>query len=92
MYPVYTVVLGTGEHGTKPPDTKLLTDIANTTGATVSTAGSSSELSDVYQALGSQLSSQLKISSSAQLFVVLAIALAMAAAVITILLALRKQG
>jgi Ca-activated chloride channel family protein len=90
--PVYTVVLGTGEHGTKPPDTKLLTDIANTTGATVSTAGSSSELSDVYQALGSQLSSQLKISSSAQLFVVLAIALAMAAAVITILLALRKQG
>jgi len=90
--PVYTVVLGTGGQGTKPPDTKLLTDIASATGATVSTAGSASELSSVYESLGSQLSSQLKISSSAQLFVFLAIALAMGAAVITILLALRKQG
>jgi Ca-activated chloride channel family protein len=89
--PVYTVVLGTGE-GSKPPDTKLLTDVANATGATVSTAGSAGELSNVYEALGSQLSSQLTISSSAQLFVFLAIALAMAAALITIVLAVRKQG
>jgi Ca-activated chloride channel family protein len=89
--PVYTVVLGTGAQGTKPPDTKLLTDIANTTGATVSTAGSASELSNVYESLGAQLSSQLKISSSAQLFVFIAIALGMAAAVVTIVLSMRKQ-
>ena len=44
------------------------------------TAQTSSELSNVYEQLGSQLSSQLKISSSAQLFVFIAIALAIAAA------------
>jgi Ca-activated chloride channel family protein len=90
--PVYTVVLGTGAEGTKPPDSQLLTQIATTTGGTVSTASSADQLSTVYESLGSQLSSQLSISSSAQLFVFIAIALAMAAALITIVLALRKQG
>ena len=90
--PVYTVVLGTGAHGTKPPDAKLLEQIATTTGGTVSSASSADQLSRVYETLGSQLSSQLQISSSAQLFVFLAIALAMAAALITIVLGVRKQG
>jgi Ca-activated chloride channel homolog len=90
--PVYTVVLGTGAEGTRPPDSALLEKIATTTGATVSTASSADQLSSVYETLGSQLSSQLQISSSAQLFVFIAIALAMAAALITIVLALRKQG
>lgn len=90
--PVYTVVLGTGAEGTKPPDAALLEQIATTTGGTVSTASSADQLSSVYESLGSQLSSQLQISSSAQLFVFLAIALAMAAAVITIVLAVRKPG
>jgi len=90
--PVYTVVLGTGAQGTKPPDAALLEQIATTTGGTVSTASSADQLSSVYESLGSQLSSQLQISSSAQLFVFLAIALAMAAALITIVLAVRRQG
>jgi Ca-activated chloride channel family protein len=90
--PVYTVVLGTGAAGTKPPDSALLEKIATTTGATVSTASSADQLSSVYESLGSQLSSQLQISSSAQLFVFVAIALAMAAAVITLVVGARKQS
>jgi hypothetical protein len=54
------------------------------------TAQSSSELSSVYEELGSQLSSQLKISSSAQLFVFIAIALAIAAAVILLVTTQRR--
>ena len=89
--PVYTVILGqTGEGG--GADADLLGRIATTTGAQVATAETSNELSNVYDQLGSQLSSQLTISSSAQLFVFLAIALAMAAAVVLLILTLRKPS
>jgi Ca-activated chloride channel family protein len=88
--PVYTVVLGadTGKGGA---NTELLQQIATTTGGTMSTAGTSQEVSSIYESLGSQLSSQLEVSSSAQLFLVIAIALGIAAALITIVLALRTR-
>jgi Ca-activated chloride channel homolog len=88
--PVYTVVLGA--EGAQGANTALLQQIADTTGASLSTAGSAGELSDVYEALGSQLSSQLQVSNTAQLFVIAAIGFAMAAAVIVLVLSLRKSG
>jgi Ca-activated chloride channel family protein len=90
--PVYTVILGqqtTGDNG--GADAQLLGEIASTTGGQVATAESAGELSSVYDQLGSQLSSQLAISSSAQLFVILAIALAIAAAVILLILTQRRS-
>jgi Ca-activated chloride channel homolog len=89
--PVYTVVLGTDTGGGKGANTELLQQIATTTGGTMSTAGTSEEVSSVYESLGSQLSSQLEVSSSAQLFLFIAIALGIAAALITIVLALRTR-
>ena len=88
--PVYTVVLGQSGQSGGAADADLLGRIAQTTGAELATAQTSGELSSVYDTLGAQLSSQLKISSSAQLFVFLAIALAMAAAVVLLVLTLRK--
>ncbi len=88
--PVYTVVLGAA--GAQGANTALLQQIADTTGANLSTASSAGEVSDVYEALGSQLSSQLQVSNTAQLFVFAAIACAMVAAVIVILLSLRKAN
>ena len=90
--PVYTVILGSQDGNGKGANAALLQQMAATTGATATTAGSAGELSNVYGALGSQLSSELKIGSSAQLFVILAIALAMAAAVILLLVSLMKTG
>jgi len=90
--PVYTVVLGQAGQGGGAADADLLGAIATTTHASVATAQTSGELSSVYDTLGAQLSSQLQISSSAQLFVFLAIALAMAAAVVLLLLTLRKPN
>jgi Ca-activated chloride channel family protein len=89
--PVYTVVLGADTGNGKGANTQLLQQIATTTGGTMSTAASSGELSSVYESLGSQLSSQLEVSSSAQLFLFIAIALGIAAALITIVLALRTR-
>jgi len=86
--PVYTVVLG-GE-GKGGGDPTLLTQIATSTGATVTTATSAADLSTIYRTLGSTLSTELKISSSAQLFVLLAVLLAVGAAVL-VLLANRQQ-
>jgi Ca-activated chloride channel family protein len=90
--PVYTVVLGQSGEGGGAADADLLGRIAQTTGAQVATAQTAGELSSIYDTLGAQLSSQLKISSSAQLFVFLAIALAMAAALVLLYLTLRKPG
>jgi Ca-activated chloride channel family protein len=88
--PVYTVVLGdAGSHGA---NAGLLQEIATTTGGSASTAATSGELSNVYEDLASQLSSQLQISNSAQLFVFLAIALAMAAAVLLLVLTMSKRS
>jgi len=89
--PVYTVVLGKQTSGGGGADVGLLQGIATSTGAQMATAETSGELSNVYDQLGSQLSSQLKISSSAQLFVILAIALAIGAAVVMLILTLRRQ-
>jgi Ca-activated chloride channel homolog len=88
--PVYTVILGQQGQGGGAADADLLGRIAQTTGASVATAGTAGELSSVYDQLGAQLSSQLQISSSAQLFVFLAIALAIAAALVLLFLTLRK--
>jgi Ca-activated chloride channel family protein len=88
--PVYTVVLGQTS-GSGAADADLLTRIAQTTGATWETAATSAGLKSVYENLGTQLSTQLKISSSAQLFVFIAVALAMGAAVIVLILNRRRD-
>jgi Ca-activated chloride channel family protein len=89
--PVYTVILGAQKAGGGGANAGLLDQIATSTGAVSATAQTSSQLSSVYEQLGSQLSSQLKISSSAQLFVFIAIALAVAAAVILLLTTQRRS-
>jgi Ca-activated chloride channel family protein len=89
--PVYTVILGTPKPGGGGANADLLNQIATTTGAVSATAQTSSELSSVYEKLGSQLSSQLKVSSSAQLFLFIAIALAVAAAVILLITTQRRN-
>jgi Ca-activated chloride channel family protein len=89
--PVYTVVLGTSDPNSKgAANAGLLREIADTTGATSFTAGSSTELNQVYTELGTQLSTQLKISNSAALFVIAAVLLAIAAG-ITVLLGQRSE-
>jgi Ca-activated chloride channel homolog len=88
--PVYTVVLGQTS-GPGHADASLLSSIAQTTGATSETAATSADLNTVYENLGTQLSTQLKISSSAQLFVFLAVALAMGAAVAVLILNRRRD-
>jgi len=89
--PVYTVVLGAQKQGGGGANADLLNQIAASTGAVSQTAQTSGELSNVYEQLGAQLSSQLKISSSAQLFVFVAIALAIAAAVILLITTQRRN-
>jgi len=89
--PVYTVVLGAQKQGGGGANADLLNQIAASTGAVSQTAQTSGELSNVYEQLGAQLSTQLKISSSAQLFVFLAIALAIAAAVILLITTQRRS-
>jgi Ca-activated chloride channel homolog len=76
--PVYTVVLGdpTAPHGA---DATLLQDVADRTNATSFTAQSAAQLTQVYHDLGSHLSVDLAISSGAQLFVIIAIVLALGA-------------
>jgi Ca-activated chloride channel family protein len=83
--PVHTVVLGTPTTEGGDADASLLQDIAARTGATSSNASNASQLDTVYKDLGTTLSTQLKISSSAQLFVLLAVLLAMGAAVLVLL-------
>jgi Ca-activated chloride channel family protein len=87
--PVYTVVLGKTT-GPGAADDVLLSQIASATGATTSTAGSAEALTTIYEDLGTELSTQLQISSSAQLFVIIAVLLAMAAAVVVIILSQRR--
>jgi Ca-activated chloride channel family protein len=88
--PVYTVVLGAQKQGGGGANADLLDQIATSTGAVSQTAQTSGELSSVYEELGAQLSSQLKISSSAQVFVIVAIALAIAAALILLVTTQRR--
>jgi Ca-activated chloride channel family protein len=88
--PVYTVILGAQKQGGGGANADLLNQIATSTGAVSATAQTSSELSNVYEELGSKLSSQLKVSSSAQLFLFIAIALAVAAALILLITTQRR--
>jgi Ca-activated chloride channel family protein len=89
--PVYTVVLGVADSGTKQAaNAELLEEIASTTGAQSFTAGTASELTQIYDQLGTQLSTQLKISNSAALFVGAAVALAIGAA-LTVLVGSRSD-
>lgn len=83
--PVHTVVLGTSTANGGDADATLLEDIASKTGATSSNAENANQLDTVYKSLGTTLSTQLKISSSAQLFVLLAVLLAMGAAALVLL-------
>jgi Ca-activated chloride channel homolog len=76
--PVYTVVLG-DPNAPRGADAALLQDVAERTDATSFTAQSATELTSVYQDLGSHLSVDLAISSGAQVFVIVAIVLALGA-------------
>jgi Ca-activated chloride channel family protein len=88
--PVYTVVLGQTT-GPDAADASLLSRIAETTGASTETAETAAGLSAIYEDLGTQLSTQLQISSSAQLFVIIAVVLAMGAAVVVLFLSQRRD-
>jgi Ca-activated chloride channel homolog len=87
--PVYTVVLGVaGEDG--GADAALLASVAETTGGTQSSAGTSGELTSVYEELGSQLSTDLAIGGTGPLFVVIGALFAVAAG-LTVLAASRSS-
>lgn len=87
--PVYTVVLGVaGEAG--GADAALLGSIAETTGATMSTAGTAGQLTSVYEQLGSQLTTDLAIGGSGPLFVIAGALFAITAGV-AVLLASRSS-
>jgi Ca-activated chloride channel homolog len=90
--PVYTVVLGQTSTGGGPgANAALLEDIAQRTGAQSFTAETAGELDEVYGALGTQLSTQLKVSNSAALFVAIAAILAVAAGLSVLLLPSRPD-
>ena len=90
--PVYTVVLGQTSTGGGPgANAALLEDIAQRTGAQSFTAETAGELDEVYGALGTQLSTQLKVSNSAALFVAIAAVLAVAAGLSVLLLPSRPD-
>lgn len=86
VVPVHTVVLGradTGQGG--GANVGLLQEIASTTGGDTFTAETSSELDQVYETLGQQLSTDLAIEGSGTLFYVLAAVFAGGAAVLVLL-------
>ena len=78
--PVFTVVLGVEVEGKAGANADLLRSMAETTGAQSFTAESAAELTGVYEALGTQLSTDLAIGGLGSLFLFVAIAMAGAAA------------
>ncbi|HEY6566928.1 MAG TPA: VWA domain-containing protein [Actinomycetota bacterium] len=82
--PVFTVaIVGEGSDGSgKGSDTVLLEQIARDTGAESSTASTAGELTQVYDALGTKLSSDLSAGSSAIPLLVLTAALALGAIIL----------
>jgi Ca-activated chloride channel family protein len=78
---VFTVAVGATDAGTDGANTGLLAQIANTTQAQAFTAKTSGQLTEVYSALGSQLSSDLAIAGSGARYVVLGTVLAIAAGI-----------
>lgn len=84
--PVFTVVLGSAESdGKGGANFELLEQMASETGAETYTAQTASELTQVYEAIGTRLSLDLAISDTSAFFVIVAAALAMGAAVIVLL-------
>ena len=81
--PIDTVVLGQTDTPSGV-DMELMSQIAATTGGSVSTASTAGELTSVYQTLGGQLSTQLEIGSRAQFFIPVAVLLAMLASVLVV--------
>jgi Ca-activated chloride channel family protein len=80
--PVYTVTLGqAGEGGGAGANLTLLQEVADTTGAQAYTAATAGELTQIYEDLGSRLSTELEIGDLAQLFVIAAVVLAIAAGI-----------
>lgn len=78
---VFTVAVGATDAGTDGANTGLLAQIANTTQAQAFTAKTSGQLTEVYAALGTQLSSDLAIAGSGARYVVLGTVLAIAAGI-----------
>jgi Ca-activated chloride channel homolog len=83
---VFTVAVGAADAGTSGANTGLLSRIATTTDARAFTAASAGQLTEVYQSLGSELSTDLAIAGSGTRFVALAAALAIAAGVSLVVL------
>ena len=79
--PVFTVVLGSASSGADPA---VLSSIAETTGAESFSALTAAELTQVYETLGSELSTRLAIGGSGPLFVALGALLAVAAGVLVL--------
>jgi Ca-activated chloride channel family protein len=89
--PVHTVVLGQADTGHGGgANVTLLQGIAATTGGETFTAATASELDQVYETLGQQLSTDLQVEGSGTLFYLLAAVFAAGAAVF-VLLANRPQ-
>jgi Ca-activated chloride channel homolog len=82
--PVFTVALGAidTEGGA---NTELLEDIATSTGGATYTAQSASELNEIYDTLGSELSRNLAITGSSTTFVLIGAILAVLAGLIVLL-------
>ena len=80
--PVSTVVLS-GEPVTSD-QAELLQNIAEVTGGEAETATSAGELSQVYETLGVQLSSELEVSGTSSVYIFVAVVLAIAAAIVVL--------
>jgi len=79
---IFTVAVGTsGTNAKDAVNTSLLGQIASTTDAKTFTATSAGQLTEIYGALGSELSTDLAIAGSGARFVALAAALAVAAGI-----------
>jgi Ca-activated chloride channel family protein len=63
---------------------QLLQDIAETTGAESFTAETAAELNTVYEGLGEQLSTDLEVSETSSLYILIAVGCAIAAAVLVL--------
>jgi Ca-activated chloride channel homolog len=77
--PVFTVAIVGPDAGTKGSDTQLLDRIATQTGGRASAATSAGELNGVYEALGTELSADLAVGTSAVPLLVVAVLLTLGA-------------
>jgi Ca-activated chloride channel family protein len=90
---VHTVVLGrppSAEPGTPAANTELLADIAEATGGTALSADTAGGLVDVFQALQTEISTELAVSDFGAVFVAIAAVFAIAAT-LTLLFGMRSE-